>query len=204
MNTVDDAEIIRRLHEGDQSVLATILKDIVPRHWRLLSRKFGEGISNEDFEDIIAVSLAKVWNKRHSFDYSKGDFSGWFYVILRNSTLDFLRRSAPKIEEALTVVPLPDAESSSEAALEKSLKQAITNLSERERKVLLPLFDPSGISIGDLSKELGISEGAVRQLRFRASQKLKRDLESVGYTIQRIKRPVGSRNTNTGDDHEPI
>ncbi len=204
MNTVDDTEIIRRLQEGDQSVLATILNDIVPRHWRLLSRKFGEGISNEDFEDIIAVSLAKVWSKRHSFDYSKGDFSGWFYVILRNSTLDFLRRNAPKIEEVLTVVPLPDTESSTEEALERTLRQTIANLSERERKVLSPLFESSGISIGDLSTELGISEGAVRQLRFRATQKLKRDLESVGYTIQRVRRPVGSRNTYTGDDHEPV
>jgi RNA polymerase sigma factor (sigma-70 family) len=204
MNTVDDTEIIRRLQEGDQSVLATILKDIIPRHWRLLSRKFGEGISNEDFEDIIAVSLAKVWSKRHSFDYSKGDFSGWFYVILRNSTLDFLRRNAPKIEEILTVVPLPDTESSTEEVLEMTLKHTIANLSERERKVLSPLFESSGISIGDLSKELGISEGAIRQLRFRASQKLKRDLESVGYTIHRVRRPVGSRNTYIGDDHEPI
>ena len=60
MNTVDDTDIIRRLEKGDQSVLATILQEIVPRHWRLLRRKFGEVLSNEDIEDIVAISLAKV------------------------------------------------------------------------------------------------------------------------------------------------
>ena len=204
MNTVDDTEIIRRLEKGDQSVLATILKDIVPRHWRLLRRKFGEGISNEDIEDIIAVSLAKVWDKRQSFDYSKGDFSGWFYVILRNSALDFLRRKVPKVEEVLAVIPLSDAESCTETALAGTLQQTIASLSERERKVLSPLFESSGVSIGDLSAELEISEGAVRQLRFRATQKLKRDLESIGYTIQRVKRSIETRKAYTGDDHEPI
>lgn len=47
MNTVDDTEITRRLHEDDQSVLATILSDIVPRHWQLLGLRFGEGISSD-------------------------------------------------------------------------------------------------------------------------------------------------------------
>lgn len=204
MDTVDDDEIIRRLEKGDESVLATILTDVIPRHWRLLNRKFGEGLSSEDIEDITAVSLAKVWNNRHRFDDSKGDFSGWFYVILRNSTLDFLRRKAPKIEEVLKVVPLVETEGSPDAPLEVTMRQTIACLSERERKVLLPLFDSSGLSIGDLSAELRVSEGAVRQLRFRALQKLKRDLESVGYTIRRAKRQVDNHKTYTGNDHELI
>lgn len=203
MNTVDDTEIIRRLHEDDQSVLATILQQIVPGHWHRLKRKFGEVLSNEDIEDIVAISLAKLWSKRHSFDYSKGDISGWFYVILRNSALDFLRRRAPKVEEALIVAPISGVERSP-TELTEALRRTIASLNDREKAVLTPLFEPSGFSIGDLSKELEISEGAVRQLRFRATQKLKRDLERVGYTLERIKRKIETHETCKGDGYEPV
>lgn len=118
--------------------------------------------------------------------------------------MDFLRRKAPKIEEIFAVVPLPDTPISTKEALEKTLQQTIANLSEREINVLSPLFESTGTSISDLSEELGIREGAVRQSRFRASQNLKRDLESVGYAFQRVKKPVSSPNAYTGVDHDPI
>jgi RNA polymerase sigma factor (sigma-70 family) len=202
MNTVEDTEIIQRLRDSDETVLSVILRQIVPLHWGLLRRRFGEVLSHEDFEDIVAISLAKLWTKRNSFDGSKGDISGWIYVILRNSALDFLRRQLPKVEESLVVVSLSNSKNPTQEDVAMALQKVIAALSDRERAVLSPLFERTGLSIGDLSKELEMSEGAVRQLRFRATQKLKRELEQMGMTLQRVRKRVIAHEISLGDKHE--
>lgn len=187
MSAIDDSEIIARLLDDDQSVLATVLSDVVPRHWPLLSARFRDSLSIEDLEDVVAKSLAKVWNGRHTFDFSRGDFSGWFYVILRNSALDLLRRRAPKVEEYLEVEQLLGSPARSDAELRDALAKVVATLSEREQNVVLPLFERSGVSIAELSDQLSISRGAVRQLRFRALRKLNIGLAEVGLTTKRTR-----------------
>lgn len=192
MDRLDDSEILQRLQDDDESVLTIILNQVVPDVWPLLIRKFGATLSKEDLEEVVVSSLAKLWQSRESFDLSRGDLNGWFYVILRNSALDALRRRAPKLVEVLTVRPIGDAQGESGEEVEKVLERLIASLNEREQQVILPLFDPSGPSVSELSESLSVSPGAVRQLRFRAMKKLKESLASVGYTVHRSKKTLSS------------
>lgn len=186
MDRIDDTEIMKRLKAGDGDVLAIVLSKILPEIWPLLIRKFRESLTHEDIEDIAASSLAKLWKYRDKFDSTKGDFNGWFYVILRNTALDFLRRRRPKQEETLRIVPMTEASNSlNEQEKLSALEKAILVLSPREQQVLLPLFNRSGVSVGQLGEELSLSSGAVRQLRFRALRKLESALRSVGFAVKR-------------------
>lgn len=187
MSAVDEPEIVDRLRNDDQSALTVVLRKIVPGLWPLLARKFQGSLSHEDIDEVVATSLAKLWQNRRRFDSTKGDFKGWLFVIMRNTALDVLRRRTPKTEEYLVVESLPDTPPATDEEHQHVLKQAITSLSEREQRVLLPLFDRSDVSVADLSETLAVSSGAVRQLRFRALRKLNRYLAESGYTTRRIK-----------------
>ena len=74
--STDESEIVERLRNGDQSALAIVLSEIVPRLWPLLAKNFREALSNEDIEDVIANALSKLWQGRSKFDSSKGDLQG--------------------------------------------------------------------------------------------------------------------------------
>jgi RNA polymerase sigma factor (sigma-70 family) len=187
MCIVEDTEIVQRLRNDDETALSLVLQQVVPSVWPLLIRKFRGSLSNEDIDEVVASSLAKLWRKRRDFDPHKGDLRGWFYIVLRNSALDFIRRRAPKVVEILRVEPMDADHAVSKKELEAALMSALTTLNKREQQVLLPLFEGTGVSASELGEALSISDVAVRQLRFRAVQKLKKGLESVGYTVQRSK-----------------
>jgi len=187
MDTVNDSEIVQRLQNDDDSVLRLVLQQVVPSVWPLFVRKFRESLSNEDLEEVVATSLTKLWQKRRDLDLDKGDLRGWIYVVLRNSALDLIRKKAPKVVEVLTIEPMDLHEAASDEEMKAAIKSVLGTLNEREQQVLLPLFEASGISASELGESLSISEGAVRQLRFRAIQKLKKGLEQGGYTVHRSK-----------------
>lgn len=190
MSEFDHSDFIQRLQNGEQSALKSVLTDVVPVLWPLLAHRFRESLSNEDIEDIVASSLSKLWQNRKKFDSKRGDFHGWFYVILRNSALDLLRKRAPKVEEFLTVVPLSEASETTDMEKKRAMESVISTLSEREQQVLLPLFDKSGVSVAELGDLLSLSFGAVRQLRFRALRKVEKKLAEFGYAIRRVRASV--------------
>ena len=183
---IDQSQIIQRLRDDDQSALSDVLKEIVPKIMPLLVRKFGEQLSYEDLEEVIGTSLGKLWQRRSRFDSDKGDLEGWFYVICRNTSLDLLRKRAPKVQNVLIVEPVGTTSVSPEEHKHVALK-IIQGLSEREQQVLLPLFNRGTDSVLELARQLDISENAVRQLRFRATQKLKKQLLEIEFTVRRSK-----------------
>jgi RNA polymerase sigma factor (sigma-70 family) len=190
MSTDRDSEILQRLENNDPFALTLILRDVVPVLWPLLAGRFRDSLSSEDIDDVVATSLAKLWHNRSKFDFSKGDLNGWFYVILRNSALDLLRRRAPKAEEFLTIVSNPDSTKSTPKEMLDVFTSVMAGFSDREKQVLLPLFDKSGPSVSQLSDSLSMSSGAVRQLRFRALRKLEKNLAEFGYVVRRGRRDV--------------
>ena len=107
-------------------------------------------------------------------------------MICRNTSLDLLRKRAPKVQNVLIVEPAGITSASVEEHKHVAVN-AIKELTEREQQVLLPLFNLDGTTAQELSTQLGLSDNAVRQLRFRATKKLKKQLSKIGYTVRRTK-----------------
>ena len=195
---IDQSQIIQRLRDDDQSALSDVLKEIVPKIMPLLVRKFGGQLSYEDLEEVIGTSLGKLWQRRSRFDSDKGDLEGWFYVICRNTSLDLLRKRAPKVQNVLIVEPAGITSASVEEHKHVAVN-AIKELTEREQQVLLPLFNLDGTTAQELSTQLGLSDNAVRQLRFRATKKLKKQLSKIGYTVRRTKIFLSTNGNEKGE-----
>ena len=82
---VDESEAMQLLQNDNQLALTAILRDIVPAIMPLL-HLHSRRLSNEDIEEVIAISLANLWHRRK---YIKGDLYSNLYLILRNSILNF-------------------------------------------------------------------------------------------------------------------
>jgi RNA polymerase sigma factor (sigma-70 family) len=203
MSRADNVEIMKRLRDNDETALQVVFSEVVPKLWPLLQQKFRESLTPGDIEDIVAESLFKLWQRRHRLDVQNGDLNGWLFVIMRNTALDVLRKRRVKTVETLTVAPISESIPCSDSEKFDVLKKAIHVLSPREQQVLLPLFDRSGTTVLHLAESLGLSPGAVRQLRFRALRKLEAELAAAGFAVSRERRPLGSTSTRI-DAYESI
>jgi DNA-directed RNA polymerase specialized sigma24 family protein len=88
-----------------------------------------------------------LWQSRERFDERKGEFDAWRYVILRNTTLDAFRKKSAGSQDWLEEERSSAASGAADAPTGKDWQDILNSLSGRERLVLLPLFDRSGVSI---------------------------------------------------------
>jgi len=84
---IDESETMQLLQSNNSLALTAILRDIVPAIMPLLHIHINRlSLSNEDVEEVIAISLASLWHQRK---HIKGDLQSNLYLILRNSMLNF-------------------------------------------------------------------------------------------------------------------
>jgi len=125
-------------------------------------------------EDLTADTFLKGWKNIEGFD--KRHPRGWLYAIARNTLTDYWRKhkSLPLDEEVEVV---DDKSDSVEEVIDKMLDadrlaQAVTTLPEEMRSVVNLRF-MQGYSAKHTAEALGLTEGNVRVLQYRALKKLK-------------------------------
>jgi RNA polymerase sigma-70 factor (ECF subfamily) len=122
----------------------------------------------------------KAWEKLHTYKlYKNVPFGAWLFRIARHSVIDAYR-SQRGFEEVPESLPDSDAFNHASARLERNetlhiVRQALQALPQRYREVLLLAY-VSELPNGEVARVLRLSEGAVRILKMRALQKLKKEL----------------------------
>lgn len=124
------------------------------------ARRVGSRI---EAEDVTATVFQKALANLHRFEWRGVPFNAWLMRIAANTLADHARaRSTPVPEIVLEhVTDLDDVERRAE------LYSSIRTLPEDQRRVLVLRFAEQW-SIKEIAAELGRSEGAVKQLQFRA------------------------------------
>lgn len=93
--------LLRATQDGDEQAFAQLIRLTQPVTWRIISSL---GQVHHD-EDLIQETYLKVWAQRNTY---RGDASviAWISGIARNTTIDFIRRSARtnKLINALQIV----------------------------------------------------------------------------------------------------
>ncbi|MBN2185164.1 MAG: RNA polymerase sigma factor [Candidatus Krumholzibacteriota bacterium] len=130
----------------------------------------------EDARDLSQEAFMAAYNARKSFDPEK-PFFPWFYRILRNRCLNFIRSRARKKEISLDVlIEKESTQLAPDAGLMKkenaeALWKGLFTLSEEHREVLI-LRSFYDLSYKEISESLGISEGTVMSRLFYARKAL--------------------------------
>ncbi len=99
-------------------------------------------------------------------------FSTWLYSIAKNCALDMARRRSKRPTDSLEDVPEPAGVPDRRGMI---LEEAMRTLEERERETL-NLHYRGGFSAGEIGELLGLTEGNVRVIMFRARKKLREAL----------------------------
>jgi RNA polymerase sigma-70 factor, ECF subfamily len=134
--------------------------------------------SREEAEDITSDVFHQALAKIKTFEWRGVPFSAWLIRIAANAAADRRERSARQSSQ-----PLPDdfegghpqAESIENHA---ALAQLVESLPAEQRRVIHLRFVEQK-SIREVAEELDRSQGAVKQLQFRALKKLRAQMGSA-------------------------
>jgi RNA polymerase sigma-70 factor (ECF subfamily) len=190
MATLDLHELeplLRRMLAGDGQVLTDLLARLRPYLHSKVREQLGAAPDGRIDQSIIVGSVCRrfVIHFPELEDPSVPLMFGWLAAVVRNRVLDELKRIARQpdlLGSAVVSVrdPRTTAESQARAKLASEVASALDRLPARERRVVeTKWFDRQPDK--KTAQQLGITVNYVRQLRFRALDKLR---EMLAHTME--------------------
>ena len=121
-------------------------------------------------EDLTAEVFHHALANISRFEWRGVPFAVWLFRIAANAIADRRRRTRQTVDPQLA----EDLDQSSWRDIERraTLFQLVNNLPEDQRSVLVKRFVEQK-SVSEIAGEFGRSEGAIKQLQFRALKNLK-------------------------------
>jgi RNA polymerase sigma-70 factor (ECF subfamily) len=132
--------------------------------------------SHEEAEDVTSEVFHQALKNLDSFEWRDVPFVAWLYRIAANAIADRWKRS--NREGTAPGVEIPDKASMEDIERKAVLFELVNALPPDQRRVVLLRFVEQK-SIRDISQELKKTEGAVKQLQFRALKQLRSQMEGA-------------------------
>ena len=145
-------------------------------------------VDGEDVaQELTAQTFERALSRLHTLR-DRGAFGGWLFRIARSIIAGYYRRRRPVVSlenvgehAAVETSANPGPEAMVEAFQEvEALKEALLLLSEREQEIIRLRF-VAGLTNRAIAKVMGLREGNVAVILFRALRKLRRRLGAAGY-----------------------
>jgi RNA polymerase sigma-70 factor, ECF subfamily len=178
MTEDESAELVRRVQSGHAESFTTLIEAHRGRAWAIALRILDH---REDAEDLIQDAMLAAFSEIGRCDPVR-PFAPWFYRIVVNRGLN-ARRS----RRLRTMEPLDDKLQNrcepADRVLERSelgatVREAIERLPERQRTIIR-MIDLEERTTGEVSRELRLSEGAVRWHVHRARTLVREQLSGI-------------------------
>jgi len=184
MNLGVTDQVIERLRGKDPASMKELM---------LLTRRFAwETVyrmtrNREESMDILQEAYIRVWKNIGSLD-PNGSFKYWFRSILRNLTIDRMRKNKRESSVVIRTETLPEAKGGERGAdremelneLMEFIKGWIPGLPETQQTVFI-LRDIENLSIREVIDETGLTESSIKSSLYIARKKLKEDLIRAGH-----------------------
>jgi RNA polymerase sigma factor (sigma-70 family) len=145
---------------------------IVERYRRPLQRYLRKLLSEALAEDVLQASFVRAWQALRSGTDVR-ELRPWLYRIAHNQALNTLRAAGSALPPASADLPAISLEA--EVERREELREALSGieaLPDRQRAALIAIA-VAGRSHADVAHELGMSDGALRQLLLRARTTLR-------------------------------
>ena len=184
----------RRLIEAAQQDRGRFI-EIYENYFELVYAYAARRLRNRDeAEDLAAEVFRKALENLSRFKWTGAPFGAWLLRISSNLIADRAKRAAreggssPSVRKAVDTPSDPSsAVQTQQSVVEDAERSArlfrfVDDLADDQRRVVIMRFAEEK-SIRDIAGELGRSQGAVKQLQFRALQNLRAKL--AGQTIDK-------------------
>ena len=153
--------------KGDPARFAALYDAHFERIYAFIARRVRDRAVAEDLTaEVFRHALAGIG----AFEWRDVPFSAWLYRIAANEISDYVRKSARERETVLAGEPARDEIDAIERRA--SLFRLVDRLPADQRRVIVMRFAEEK-SIREVATDLGRSEGAVKQLQWRALQTLR-------------------------------
>ncbi|MCY4130066.1 MAG: RNA polymerase sigma factor [Gammaproteobacteria bacterium] len=186
---MEERELVEHLKAGNEAVF----NNFYHTHRRWILSKVYKAVKDFHFaEEITTDIFMKIWQKLHTFDFTKGSgLRSWINVLARYTIIDNLRARDRKgfhileyIDDMETQHHIPEpldykseplqVQLNKEAKLQ--LEQALSRVPEKEREVWV-LRCIEGWSIKEIAEKTGWAEGTVKIRIHRCKMKLQKILK---------------------------
>jgi RNA polymerase sigma-70 factor (ECF subfamily) len=173
-----DERLLVEAAQKDPGRFAELYELNFARVYAYVARRVGDRDAAQDLtSDVFHKALAGI----QSFEWRGVPFAGWLLRIAANMILDRSKRGTREItgQDGLADVPDLGARPKLEEADQSArLFRLVDQLPADQRRVIGMRFAEEK-SIREIAQALGRSEGAVKQLQFRALQNLRSRLEGA-------------------------
>jgi len=168
-----DDRLLLEAAQKDPSRFAELYEIHFERVYAFIVRRVNDRDVAEDLTaDVFHKALANI----RQFEWRGVPFVAWLFRIAANAIADRSRRAAKEVVED---PPEGSTEMNVEAIDHQSrLFKLVHQLPSDQRRVITMRFAEEK-SIREIATELGRSEGAVKQLQFRALEKLRAQMEGA-------------------------
>ena len=177
-----DDRLLVEAAKKDPSRFAELYELNFDRVYAYIARRVGDRDVAQDLtSDVFHKALASIG----SFEWRGVPFAGWLLRIAANMIVDRSKRSGREISGQDDLPDLPD--SGAQPKIEEKIEEIdqharlfrlVDQLPPDQRRVIGMRFAEEK-SIREIAQELGRSEGAVKQLQFRALQNLRDRMEGA-------------------------
>lgn len=174
-----DERVLVEAAKKDPSRFAELYELNFARVYAYIARRVGDRDVAQDLtSDVFHKALASI----QSFEWRGVPFAGWLLRIAANMIVDRSKRSGREVS-GQDNLPEPSSEASTQLNLEEidysgRLFRLVEQLPADQQRVIGMRFAEEK-SIREIAMELGRSEGAVKQLQFRALQNLRAQMEGA-------------------------
>jgi RNA polymerase sigma-70 factor (ECF subfamily) len=196
LSSADDRTLIERAQAGDRSAFELLVQRYDRQVLRLALNVLG---SPEDARDVYQEAFLKIYRNLGSFRFECA-FYTWIYRIVTNICLDHLRRRRSHPEEQPPVLRPVSFEERHDGdffdrqqgtgahsdperevlghEIGRKVEAALEALSPRERMVF-EMRHYQGMKLRDIGEALGTTEETAKNSLFRATRKLRTQLEGL-------------------------
>jgi RNA polymerase sigma-70 factor (ECF subfamily) len=171
----DEESLIRRAQQRDQVALTQLYEENFDRIYRYCAIKIGDRTEAEDMTQQVFLNAIK---SLPSYKFKGMPFSSWLYRIAHNQVVDHLRKKAKHatvpIDEMVPAKDDPREEAEVKLQIEE-LALAAKKLTAAQREVISLRF-AAELSVAEVARAMGKSEGAIKALQHSAILALRRVL----------------------------
>lgn len=170
-----DERLLVEAAQKDPAKFGALYELHFARVYAYISRRVQSRIAAEDLtSEVFHKALANVGQ----FEWRGAPFAAWLLRIAANAVADQSKRAARESQN-VDGPPEPDSKPDLEAIEQRAkLFRLVEELPGDQQRVVFARFVEER-SIREIAQELGKSEGAVKQLQFRALQSLRRRMEGA-------------------------
>lgn len=169
-----DERLLVEAAKRDPARFAELYQRNVYQVYAYVSRRVD---TREEAEDITSDVFHHALANLKAFEWRGAPFAAWLIRIAAHRIVDRWRSTARETGNPVVKDPEdPKDEPMAEIEQRAALFQLVKHLPEDQRRVLILRFVEEK-SIREIAQELRRSEGAVKQLQFRALEKLRASVE---------------------------